>query len=388
MIDLQGQLTDLAQRQILVHNPVFARALNHKRSRITTPSTKLRMINLDMGTGSVGYYRTSIPFYYLQKMGFAYTFTKEGLYDGPDPQKALAEWMRGVEWANIIQVNRPWNSQTIAFMKSVSKRGKLVVLDTDDNLEAVASTGHTGLKKFWTKARRSFYVQGLEVADVIGVASKYLHDLYSERWPEKTIYLPNPVDTNSGRWNFPHKKTTGPSVKICWYAGASHLLDGAMLEKPVREILHRYPKVKFKVVGYMPEWLDHVSKKRLILAQGEPYHDFVRNLHDVDIVLAPLIGHSFNLGRSDTKIFEPTMAGCAVIASDTGEYRQWEGRALLAKTEEDWVDSMTSLIEAPDMRQELNSKAMTYLLDERAAESVIPIWYDQLNTALRLKLGE
>lgn len=347
-----------------------------------------RILNIDADFSSVGYYRIVEPFYYLNRLGLAqcktkFHFFQEGEEDSLPPEQVMERFHQGVEWANIIVCSRPHDLSTLRFMKSAKERGKTIIVDTDDRIDAIEVLEDEHLSEFWVKGERvGIFEESLDIADAVSVSSRYLKEHYSQRLP--AFYMANPVDIHSSRWNFPHEKHNREGVTICWVAGISHKLDADLIAEPIARTLAIYPDSRFKILGLKPDWLADLPQDRVEHKNGGYFDQWPPFLADVDICLAPMLDHRFNWGRSDTKAFESTMGGAAVVASPIGETSYWrDGESILfARDEADWLDSLSMLIEQPELRSDLVHNALRFVIGFRSADAVIPTWYEAYKQAL------
>lgn len=405
-------------------NEISALAIG-QRAQLALPTSvlsKLRIVALDYDKGSVGYYRAGVPLYYIKRMGLGEIVLREDIWRGgigdlenipagfkfgdtfirelPDQvNEIVTAFHNAIEWANVVIVIRPWGIGHLRFIQKIkSCRDKLLVVDTDDHLEAVHDLGMNTMTAFWTKEyleegdpeNIARFKLSLEWADLITVGARKLADTYRERWADKVCYLPNPVDTRSNRWNVKHSKFPDSPLTLGWIGGHTHKLDHPILREPLMQIMDKHSEVRMKFLGYQPEWSFDLPQDRVIHQPYVIFEELPKALADVDISLIPLQPHEFNMiGKTDTKIFESAMCGMAVVASPHGaEYDKWtHGKNILfAESGEDWTNALESLIEDPKSIRTLNKNAVRFVLQYRSAEAVVPLWYNAYATALKSKI--
>jgi processive 1,2-diacylglycerol beta-glucosyltransferase len=340
----------------------------------------IKVICLDSDDSSVGYYRTILPFYTLNSMGLTQALTMADLRrDDVQSTDNLGNLQNALQWTSLVVVSRPYDLKTLRFMDSMKARGKKVIVDTDDNIEAIEQLKEPDMHDFWVKGNRQpIFVESLEKADSITVASRNLKEVYEKRYPDKVHYLANPVDTRSTRWNFPHAKHPESPFTIGWIAGPTHIQDADLISGAIKRIMAEYPEVHFKCGAVIPPFLAELPEARTEWVDGEPFWSYPKMFADVDVAVAPVLDHDFNQCRSDTKAFEATMAGCGVIASPVGELTRWADQKsiLFAGDEEEWVYSLRMLIENPERLDDLRRQAQRFVFGFRRAEITVPQWYD------------
>jgi glycosyltransferase involved in cell wall biosynthesis len=323
---------------IKAENPVFALALAQRAIAIPPPAFPPKVLCLDYDQGPVGYYRIGVPFYTLNRLGLCKTLLRQQIYQPKTSQKelwalqnlyaegtatirrqmdktmvkAMKKLAEAVVWADIVVVHRPWDLAQNRFLYAAKSQGKLVVIDTDDHLEAIACLGENDMVKWWhMPGRLDIYRQAMGMADLITVAAQGLKQHYEERWPGKVAYVPNPADVYSERWNVPHSKYPEHPITIGYIGGHTHVLDLELVSNALMEIMERFPDVRLKLIGYQPIFSYMLPQDRVDRVDYVALHELPLALADVDISLAPLVDHEFNrLGKAlavDTPI--PTVDG-------------------------------------------------------------------------------
>jgi len=384
-------------------NETFAYAMIQRAQPISVPNT-LKIFAPDYDKGAVGYYRVGVPFHTLNKMGYAQTIMREqvatyfnaeyiekvqtahdeGLPEinhvfGDDVMLPLQKMHDALMWCDVVVLVRPHMDTQLNFITAAQAQGKVVIVDTDDHLEGVEALGMDNLMvQWWTKEEHiKNFTRSLYLADAVTVAGKGLADHYADRGIN-SYYCPNPVDSTAARWNFPHRKYPETAITIGYQGGHTHKKDLEVVAEVLMEVAAKYPDVKFKFVGLQPDFSFGLPPTQVLRTPFAQLEEFPQYLYDVDIALCPLVDHEFNrLGKTDTKIFESVMCGCSVVASPVPqEYMRWENHGVkFAKTTQDWVNELSSLIESPDKIRESHKESLRYLLAYRAKERVAALWY-------------
>ncbi len=363
-------------------NEVFSLALSKRPIYIPPPSTTPLVTAIRPDPGSVGYYRSGVPFGWLSKRKLFDIFYGFSTKDLSEIERLKLMYQKVGE-AAIVSVQRPWSIEQLRFIMSAKSRGKLVMIDTDDHLEATHTLGNNRLSLFWTKDKVQNFVSGLEMADLITVASPGLRKFYQERWPDKVHTLRNPADFASERWNIPHNKYPNKPLTIATFAGYTHNRDMELL--PLERIMKKFPDLHYRCLGYQPESFKSLPWQRSVYTHYKDFDMYPADLAEVDILLVPLIDNDFNsIGKTDTKLFEAALAGCMCIASPVGDYLLWkEGKSILfARKEDDWVDHIGDLIADTVRIKEIAWEAAKFVTTFRSSDAVMPTWYTTLRSAL------
>jgi hypothetical protein len=99
---------------------------------------------------------------------------------------------------------------------------------------------------------------------------------------------------------------------------------------------------------------------------GRFVSDFVRL--NFDIVLAPLIDHPFNRGKSDVKWLEAGFCAIPGVFENLPPYSgsiEHGETGFLAGSESDWEDALAALIDDPALRQRIGGAARERILRDR-----------------------
>jgi glycosyltransferase involved in cell wall biosynthesis len=391
----------------------------------------LKIFGQHSENSSVGAYRMWRPFHWLRKKQLAdaqHLPVEKDMYfaiqkDDPkrDPKfKSAEEWG---EWADIIFRHKIWHPSQFAQAMAMRDTYKLpFVVDIDDDMLHV-HTSNRAVKAYEIKstddllenyiiredqvdeyANKGFTIHNIEgqvvawkprpgqmvrfytlklieQADAVTVSTYELKQLYSHFNKNITV-IPNYIDFD--RWEgITPTKINKDLIVIGWYGGASHFDDLMILNDVIPAILSKYPQARFYWCGMVPQ---HKVWKKLI----KKYHrrlQYIQWNEDVlewekhfatfgfDISLAPLVDTPFNRGKSNIKWMESSMLKIPVVASNVGPYQciKHGKTGFLASTTQEWVDSISKLVESSKLREEIAGNAYTevkkdYNLADHAGE--------------------
>jgi O-antigen biosynthesis protein len=153
----------------------------------------------------------------------------------------------------------------------------------------------------------------------------------------------------------------------------THNRDFEMVQPALNMVLHKYPQVELHLIGPLDpgkNWNgveDRIHRLKLV-----PWARLPWLLADFDINLAPLMmDNPFAQSKSEIKYMEAALVGVPTVASPTDAYayaiRHGEN-GFLARTEEEWVEVLSGLVEDAQVRQQVGEKAMhTVLADYHPA---------------------
>lgn len=146
------------------------------------------------------------------------------------------------------------------------------------------------------------------------------------------------------------EKNDHGGITFSWQGGITHHADlfhtpfwGAM-----SYILGKYPNVKFKVLGGIPDDFYSEMPQVKCYEGNSDYKVFAQEVlpdfyKDVDVALCPLEDNVFNDSKSSIKAQEALVNGIPVIASNVRPYQELASQLYgvdLVESTKDWIDAM------------------------------------------------
>jgi glycosyltransferase involved in cell wall biosynthesis len=167
-------------------------------------------------------------------------------------------------------------------------------------------------------------------------------------------------------------------LRLGYFSGTrTHQRDFAACEASLLEIMKRYPRTVFRVVGYLdlgPQWEPFAS--RIERVGFVPPNDLLRLIAETDINLAPLeLDNPFCEAKSELKFFEAAVVGVPTIASATEPFVAAieHGRnGFIAANSNEWREALELLIPSPGLRNKIGEAARARALAGYSLEAVIP----------------
>jgi len=151
-------------------------------------------------------------------------------------------------------------------------------------------------------------------------------------------------------------------IRLVWIGSKSTLKYLAEIKPALEEIGSRFDNVILRII--CDDFFDLQSlpvEKRLWSKDTRAIH-----LAESDIGLAPLPDDRFTKGKCSFKVLEYACAGIPVVASPVGtnaDYIRDNVTGFLATDKSQWIDSISTLIEKPDLRQTMGSAAREMAAD-------------------------
>jgi glycosyltransferase involved in cell wall biosynthesis len=177
-------------------------------------------------------------------------------------------------------------------------------------------------------------------------------------------------------------------VRIGYQPGTStHRLDFAIVLPALCRILDEFPQVKLVVQGHLdlPEVLQPYHR-RIERWPYVPWQKLVDVTGRLDIAIAPLEPDNLlNEAKSALKYFEPGLVEVPVVASPTEDFRtaiRHGVNGFLAATDEEWYESLCSLVSDPVLRQQVAQAArqdvLTHYTSEAQSTDTLAVFQDIL----------
>lgn len=238
-------------------------------------------------------------------------------------------------------------------LKHLRKRNIPIIYDTDDNI--IQNDDYRSTKNV---------LNIINYVDAITVTTDSLADVFRKKTGKKVFVIKNTI---SEEQMFLVKKITritevDEKVKIVYQSGTStHNKDFTIVEKALIAIMKKYPNVELNIFG--PLQLGEEFEEIMSRIKFYPYMDY-RLLQiyvsDMDINIAPLQINEFNNCKSELKIFEAALLGIPTICSPIDPYSaiiEQGKNGYIARTQEDWENVLTILIEDAQLRKKVGNRA-------------------------------
>lgn len=376
----------------------------------------MRILGIERDDSSCNLYRILQPLSKLSEHNMAQVISvEEGKMLGTE--RTLTTLLE----SDIIVFHRPASEDYFKFMKTCQKYGKIVVVDYDDDpfnthplnpyyqyigTEEVEYVWSDGTREMlWSKnpmehggryldidsniRRRDMFRACFKTADLVTTTTPYLAEKLKQINKNVSV-LPNLMDFNQ----YPQIECVKREIRIGWQGGYSHYEDLWMVKDAIKEILKKYPQVKFVFMGEMRFYglfrdipVDRVEGHFWCKNIVYPYKMATLNL---DINLCPLIDNEFNKNKSAIKYFEASMFKTATIASNMLPYSPCitDEKDGLLVDENGWFNAMERLILDKQLRTELGRNAYENVKENYNADKGAYLWADAYEKLMKKDIAE
>jgi len=289
---------------------------------------------------------------------------------------------------DVIYMQRITEESTLNFALQLKKRGKIIIMDIDDDLINVEpSNPFYKIMEHKLKTTgidyKKIFGEALKIANYVTVTTDEITNLYAKEYGidrkkfikyENVLDLRHPLHSmeNSKRKFFPQDK-----VIFGWQGGSSHLND-LQLIKNVERILDDNDNAVFAFCSNHVLWQTTYGKMKpkykarcIFLPPITKHYDFFPNLPSVfDIGLAPVTDHKFNRAKSWLKCLEYGIFGTPTICSPMPDYERFNqvtnGGNLIVKSNDikEWHKKTNLLIQNESLRKKMGQKSRDIILNE------------------------
>lgn len=266
-----------------------------------------------------------------------------------------------------------------------------IVMDTDDNVFATRPFNpgyrgyHPGSQAFYWNRKTA------QEVDAVTVSTENLKQVHL-RDNKQIFVLPNSLELD--RWNAA-KRPEHEEIRIGCLLSSSHHEDAKLLKDVIPAILEKYPNVHFyytNMYSYLfdnPKFAERIHKVPWIALKNWP-ESVVEQGYDIG--LAPLVDNLFNRAKSNLRFLEYSAAGMAPIVSPVEPYKCVKNgiTGLVATTKQDWIDSISLLIEDKVKREKIAKNAKKYVNQHFDIKKNAIIWvkaYKQIIKNFRKSKG-
>ncbi|MDP8230794.1 MAG: glycosyltransferase family 4 protein [Candidatus Gorgyraea atricola] len=231
----------------------------------------------------------------------------------------------------------------------LSKMGKRVIYDLDDAIYmGIPSSANRFLRRLKCPSKISTI---LRMSSFVITCNDYLAD-YAKKYNKNVITIHTSVDTEEFK---PGAKEKGRDMTIGWIGSHS---TARYLEGLKRIFLNLGSKYKFnlKIIGAG----DHDVKIDGVNVMNIEWNlkDDIKQFQSLDIGVYPLPEDEWIQGKTGFKAIQYMSVGVPCVASDVGANRSIVKDGIngyLAKTEDEWIEKLSMLVDSPELRQRIGS---------------------------------
>jgi glycosyltransferase involved in cell wall biosynthesis len=257
------------------------------------------------------------------------------------------------------------------FEKRLAKRSAKLILDYDDAIW-LRDVSEGNRRLAWLK-RPSKTADIIKVCDLIITGNEYL-GAYARTFNRNVAVVPTTIETHL--YQVPSKVVTS-KVCIGWTGSITTLRHLEQAKPILQKIYERYgDKVCFRVIADR-EWTTSELPVEFVRWKRESE---IEDLSVIDIGIMPLPDNDWARGKCGFKGLQYMALGIPAIMSPVGVNTEiiTDGiNGFLASGEQEWIEKLSLLIEAPELRKKLGTAGRT-TVEERYSYNAWKDRYVQL----------
>lgn len=157
-------------------------------------------------------------------------------------------------------------------------------------------------------------------------------------------------------------------VSLGWIGIADNLLYLQKIENVFKRISKKYPKVKLKVIADKDAVIQGVNIENIKWNIG----DYKVKLSEISIGIMPLLMDDWSKGKCAFKLIQYMAIGLPVVATNIGANATLITHGhdgFLVSTDDEWVDSLSNLIESKSLRIKMGNAAKIKIKNHFSVES-------------------
>lgn len=276
-----------------------------------------------------------------------------------------------------------------AWRRQVTENNLVWIYESDDDLWSESSIQRMmhfydhdkkSIQKMWLERYTRYRQDRIRLskfADGFTVATEPLGGIVRNYTDAPVHVIPNAIDMPSWEALMDGKQRTIPPLTIGWSGGVRDEADHLILAEAWKIVAQQCPEVKFIVFGHQSEvLLKSLPKNRIITIPWCEMEDYPGQLLNFDIGCCALEPIAWNETKSPNKWYEQSMAGVASIVSPTvyGRVVTDGVDALIATSVKDWVTAIVRLVNDPELRSRLVTRAQAKILSEHTTDQTVYRW--------------
>jgi glycosyltransferase involved in cell wall biosynthesis len=261
------------------------------------------------------------------------------------------------------------------FLFFLLQRSKKLVYDVDD---AVMYRSSNASSPYSTTRERQF-ARIVKAADHVIVGNTFLED-HARRYTDHVTVIPTAIDIKRYTPKDYHKKST--KVTVGWIGSGSTLPYLDHIKDVFETLGERYNHIELKVICDTFIDCEKISVIKKIWSEKEEIVD----LKSLDIGVMPLSDDPWSGGKCGLKIMQYYGVGIPVVCTPVGINRDVvrDGiNGFWATTKEEWIEKLSTLIEAASLRQEMGLRGREIVRDAYSIQACAPRFYKVLDEVVK-----
>jgi glycosyltransferase involved in cell wall biosynthesis len=272
--------------------------------------------------------------------------------------------LRDLRPSDVVFFQRPMIELPTVFLEKLAARGRKSVFDFDDAI-------------FLNRGGRAKLRRTVALVDRVVAGNRLLAE--ATEAPEKTTIIPTAVDTD--RWAvLPTRDVRGSQVVVGWTGLSCNYRHLALAATPIARALRR-TGARFVAISDRPP----PSQLADLRPEFVPWRvdSEVEDLARLDVGVMPLPDGPYERGKCAFKLIQYMALGRPGLASPVGancEVVTDGSDGFLPRTEAVWEEQLVRLIEDPELRAQVGSRARQRVQAAYSIAAVAPRYLEILHS--------
>ncbi len=266
---------------------------------------------------------------------------------------------------DVVIIQRDLNPEPFPLIEAlVYFFNKRIIFDFDDSIFMWP----------WSVSKSLLHFQKTKIAWIVKHSQHiFVGNQFLKQWADKfsprVSVLPTPVDTEYFKTKI--SQNGHETINIGWCGTYSSIQYINSLTPVLSRICGEYPNVKILISTNRPDMVelpDCNTDIRLFSKERE-----IVDFHDMNIGLMPIKEDDYSKGKCALKALCYMSCGIPNVCSDVGANREVHSKGqtgFLAKNEEDWYLKLKTLIQNPQLREQMG-KAGRELVEKHYSKKVL-----------------
>ena len=253
-----------------------------------------------------------------------------------------------------------------------------IIYDVDDAIWTLPPQSIRAKSRILNSLARLRFYWNVRLSKGVIVSTEYISD-HVKKINGNVKVIPTLVDVE----DFPVRehKVSGPVI-IGWTGGPGNLIFLKTVEKPLAGLALKYP-IKLRVISSRTIDMDGID------VDFVPWDKATEATHisSFDVGIMPLPENDYTKGKGGFKILEYMAAGLPSVISPVGvnaHIIQNNTNGFFAKDDQEWVDTLSSLIKDVSLRKKMGAEARAFV----ARHYDYNIWIDTFVSTVKNVAGD
>jgi glycosyltransferase involved in cell wall biosynthesis len=263
------------------------------------------------------------------------------------------------------------------FEKKFSKVSKLV-FDFDDAIW-LPNVSNSNRKFVWLK-NPSKVKSIIKYADAVIAGNRYLAS-FAMRYNNDVTVIPTTIDTD--KYSIKDRKKNSERVCIGWTGSLTTLQHFEIIISVLKQLKAKYKdKICIRVIA--DRKVEHTGLEIDFVKWNAETE--VEDLSRIDIGLMPLPDDEWSKGKCGLKALQYMALGVPAVVSPVGvntEIVEDGINGFIAENEDEWIEKLSLLIENPEIRKKLGTKARQTVEEKYSVDANKHKYLEVLNSLVK-----